>query len=203
MGIKCFWTEPTDNVSQWLRRYSNKEKCPADPSEYSYHNAMVKIEDAEKVLNDKGYLESCDDWPREDSRWPQTCRCGYVFADSDEWQLFRKIIYIRPDTGELFLEGASNLPPGAMFDAYWSPSIWKGLDGKSLCVICPGGYQWGIDRKASNCTMPEDHAHRCWVRHGEPPLITVDKNGLTCEAGGGSIQTPNYHGFLVNGEFNP
>jgi hypothetical protein len=38
------------------------------------------------------------------------------------------------------------------------------------------------------------------VRHGTPPDVTVDKNGLTCNAGGGSIQVPGWHGFLRNGE---
>jgi hypothetical protein len=54
--------------------------------------------------------------------------------------------------------------------------------------------------RASNCTMPNDMLHRCWVRHGNPPMITVDKNGPTCGAGAGSILSGNWHGFLRNGE---
>jgi hypothetical protein len=54
-----------------------------------------------------------------------------------------------------------------------------------------------IDGRASNCTMPNDNVHQCWTRQGEPPLIQVGKQfGKTCGAGGGSIQTPGYHGFL-------
>jgi len=58
-----------------------------------------------------------------------------------------------------------------------------------------------IDSRASNCTMPDDNAHRCWVRHGRPEdgTLHVDKNGLTCAAGGGSILAGNYHGFLHHG----
>jgi hypothetical protein len=41
------------------------------------------------------------------------------------------------------------------------------------------------------------------VRHGEAPNITVDKNGVTCGAGAGSIQCGSYHGFLRNGELVP
>ena len=49
--------------------------------------------------------------------------------------------------------------------------------------------------------MPNDNEHRCWVRHGGfGQIVTVDKNGKTCEAGGGSIATPKFHGFLTNGE---
>jgi hypothetical protein len=49
--------------------------------------------------------------------------------------------------------------------------------------------------------MPDDGEHRCWVRHGEPPRITVDKNGPTCQAGAGSILAGDYHGFLRDGAF--
>jgi hypothetical protein len=56
-----------------------------------------------------------------------------------------------------------------------------------------------IDSRASNCTLPNDREHKCWIRHGTPPDLTVDKNGKTCAAGAGSIQLGNYHGFLRNG----
>jgi hypothetical protein len=70
-----------------------------------------------------------------------------------------------------------------------------------LYVVTPGGHWWDIDGRASNCTMKDDKQHRCWVRHGEPPNVTVDKAGLTCKAGAGSIKVDGYHGFLRNGEF--
>jgi len=71
---------------------------------------------------------------------------------------------------------------------------------RHLAVVCPDGHWWDIDGRASNCTMKEDKLHRCWVRHGDLPNITVDKNGVTCAAGAGSIQTDRWHGFLRNGE---
>lgn len=72
------------------------------------------------------------------------------------------------------------------------------VDGPHLWVQTPGGV-WCIDSRASNCTMPYDYEHRCWIRHGEPPDVTVDKAGTTCSAGAGSIQCGDYHGFLQNG----
>lgn len=77
--------------------------------------------------------------------------------------------------------------------------VHAGPDGHILIVNTPGGH-WIIDSRASNCTLPHDDEHRCWVRHGEVPNITVDKNGLTCSAGAGSIQCGSYHGFLRNGK---
>lgn len=110
-------------------------------------------------------------------------------------------------------EAAENFGPGAMFYASWLEMEvdwflkressgpmhrWPGPDGRVLAVITPGG-TWIIDSRASNCTMPDDNRHSCWVRHGEPPNVTVDKNGVTCQAGAGSIQSGDYHGFLRGG----
>ena len=85
------------------------------------------------------------------------------------------------------------------------PEFASGLG--HLYVILPNGAGWAIDSRSSNCTRPTDKIHRCWVRHGTPPNITVDKNGDTCQAGGGSIMVSKvkdcgkgYHGFLRNGE---
>lgn len=206
MGVKCFWTEPTPDVARWLRRYRSRgdHPCPHMPSSYSYHQAMTRIENAAGEFDERGYLQAADGkWPRDDPRWPTACPCGYVFEPTDEWQLFRERIYVRPDTGERFEEGADKMPPGAMYNAFWVGDYAQGPDGMSLVVICPGGKAWHIDSRASNCDMPDDNVHRCWVRHGVPPLITVDKNGVTCGAGAGSILQPNYHGFLTNGEFHP
>jgi len=132
----------------------------------------------------------------------------------------------RTDTGEVVRTGLNSMwgPVGAMwFERYVSehrptgPDDWNHsyliqpdadakrepsytfVDGWHLIVITPGG-QWNIDSRASNCGSPYDYKHRCWVRHGQPPNITVDKDGVTCVAGGGSIQCGSYHGFLRNGE---
>ena len=117
--------------------------------------------------------------------------------------------WIRPDTGEV-KEWPHQFGPGAMWVAFWTEDRLRanpegysyanlGPDGHVLNVETPGG-TWCIDSRARNCTMPDDKQHRCWVRHGEAPYITVDKNGLTCAAGAGSIMAGNYHGFLRNGE---
>lgn len=120
----------------------------------------------------------------------------------------------RTDTGEEMTWGEA--PVGAMM--FFDTGTY-GPDGKSLIVKIPGG-DWHVDGQAMNCDSPcgicgvpyKDHKdkghnyedskpdHRCWIRHGEPPNITVDKNGNTCGAGAGSILVKEYHGFLRNGE---
>jgi hypothetical protein len=115
--------------------------------------------------------------------------------------------------------------PGAMFWIHYSSGhcdLHEPACTQHLTVVTPDGHWWVIDGRASNCGeecaicsvkyrehthgSTDDHrfkgsrpTHRCWVRHGVPPNITVDKNGGTCDAGGGSIQTPAWHGFLREG----
>jgi len=114
----------------------------------------------------------------------------------------KKETWKRLDNDEILeVDSYWDLPPGAMFFMEWMEGIpvMCGPDGKSLCVITPGG-GWHVDSRASNCTLPDDDVHKCWCRHGEVPNITVNKSGNTCSAGGGSIQIGGYHGFLTNGE---
>lgn len=101
------------------------------------------------------------------------------------------------ETGE---EVASrDLPIGALWVA--EGPYPKGADGLAVCCRLHNHHTWMIDGRASNCTMPDDQDHRCWVRHGTVgDKLHVDKNGLTCAAGAGSIAIPGYHGFLHHGE---
>lgn len=118
----------------------------------------------------------------------------------EEWEVGRPI-YRRADTGEEL--SLKDCPPGAMWDqaelgTYFADRA--GPDGLFVYVKLPDGHHWAVDGRANNCGLPDDDDHRCWVRHGEVPNLTVDKNGETCDAGAGSIQTPGWHGFLRAGE---
>lgn len=105
--------------------------------------------------------------------------------------------------------------PGAVYE--WTHDYrcdWDNCSGTHITVILPTGDAWCPDRRASNCGRPEDRTHRCWVRSGPLDKLTIDKNGDTCPAGAGSIQTYEskimvegeevvlrqaWHGFLRNG----
>ena len=199
-NIKCYLLEPVDKFRRWLRRYSSGNPCPNMPGEYSYHNAQYYLDEYTGGKAEVFYATSTDRFPRDDQRWPSKCGCGYKFTDQDEWQVFHRSLWKRSDTGEQ--TSIEEAPPGAIWDATWfhdSPS-WCGPDGRSLVVKLPGGHDWHIDSRASNCTLKDDSVHKCWVRHGVPPNITVDKDGHTCAAGGGSILLEDWHGFLRGGE---
>lgn len=112
-------------------------------------------------------------------------------------------IYRNNETGE----ETSKLPVGALYATRRregaGPNDFPpvGYDGLSIvCRTIDGN--WYVDSRASNCTKPEDKAHRCWVRHGTVgEKVTVDKNGNTCAAGAGSffMDGQKWHGFLRNG----
>ena len=137
----------------------------------------------------------------ESPEWPR---------DYDDWIPGKYIVgWTRKDTGEQY-EHNSTFGVGAMWYAVWQPKNWdwENETEPHLLVRCPNPdashpRDWDIDSRCSNCGLPEDKTHRCWVRHGVPPFITVDKNGHTCKAGGGSIQLPNWHGVLQNGILVP
>jgi hypothetical protein len=146
--------------------------------------------------------------PATDPIWPTNCKCGAALVHSDlqerGGQMFAHRLQMRSDNGELTT--IQEAPPGALWYAWWMRSDdsgyswdWTNQTEPPLMCKTPGG-DWNIDSRASNCTMKEDRLHRCWIRHGTPPMITVDKNGFTCGAGAGSILSGNWHGFLRNGK---
>jgi hypothetical protein len=187
--VPIMWVYPSGEQRHSLRRYQGKRKCQFS---HGYCNAEVVLG---KIVETPV--------PHEDCRWPTVCQCGYEFVEEDEWQDNYHNVY-RNQSGTW--EGTlSDLPPGAVYDASWFPSGYK-VNGQYLIAVCPDGWRWEIDSRASNCTMKEDQVHRCWIRHGRPEdgTLHVDKEGFTCAAGAGSIltgNTPPWHGFLHHGLF--
>lgn len=198
--MQTFWLARTDEVAVGLRRYTDGDggfDCA-----HGHHHALVY------TGTESAEYEGTTEVDHSDPRWPRTCAqlCGYEFADDDHWQRWTELLYRRTDTGELRVlhQSAPEAPlaePGACWDAWWMP-FSRGDDGICLVVRCPDGHDWMVDSRASNCGSPGDDVHHCWVRHGDPRecRVTVDKNGVTCSAGAGSIQTPNWHGFLRDGQ---
>lgn len=68
---------------------------------------------------------------------------------------------------------------------FLSPHYWRDWSDKRppICVVCPNGELWEIDRKSNNGDG--------WTVSGELPNITCMP----------SIVVEGYHGFLRNGEF--
>ncbi len=130
-----------------------------------------------------------------------------VTFDNGDTMVLEDTLWRRTDTGDLnTLQGH---PAGAMWFAPWLDNLFAPQLEHVLIVKTPGG-DWVIDSEASNCTMPapawtkesapkRQSDHHCWILHGIAPNVTVDKNGVTCGAGGGSIGQERWHGFLRNG----
>lgn len=133
----------------------------------------------------------------------------YAGGTKIKWPLYRNMV-----TGQIVR--SNELPIGALFELdrsnkenlnAWPPAAPH--DGLAICCVTAGNTDatrrhWYIENRASNCTLPQDNDHRCWVRHGTVgQKIHVDKNGKTCGAGAGSIfmgPDNSWHGFLQNGK---
>jgi len=210
--IKAFFVEPTDQADRYLRRYrslAEGEKCTG---KFSFHNAETLIGRFAVIKggpdgrgNHYNASPEASEYA-EDPRWPTHCSgCGFEFSPDDQWQVNCETIYLSKDRPDEEFTLKYPRTPGMMWNAWWMSDVWRGQDGRCLIVVTPDAYEWTIDGPCNNCTMPDDRTHKCWCRHGEVPSITVDKSPnpgeTTCSAGGGSIQTPGYHGFLRNGIF--
>lgn len=196
-NVSCFLLQPSTRARAYARRYSaGDQPCPSDRS---YHDASRFVgecdagEQSSMVVGEAAAV-------RSGLTFPTKCDgCTYVFDDQDPRQRFVAQLWTGPFDLELELRQA---PAGAMWFAPWMADYARGPDGRTLVVRLPGGRDWVVDSRASNCTRKDDAAHRCWVRVGEPPNVTVGKGtdpAATCSAGGGSIQVPGWHGFLRAG----
>lgn len=155
--------------------------------EFSFHDVTVPIGTFPSKLPARLEGDHTRRPPaRTDRRWPKSCACGYKFKPRDSWQLAVDRLYEYRGPYGHWLVSTRNPPPGSLWDAKWLHGVraWRGPDGRSLEVICPNGHPWHIDGRASNCTLPKDDVHKCWVRHGA-----------------GSIIAGTYHGFLHHGHF--
>lgn len=192
MSVKCFLLVPGEMVSCHLEITDPTHSC--EVSGLGYCGARERWTEPLATFNSEIAISL------HSERMPKQCGCGYVFPDDANRSGGSGHNWKRTDTGEEY-PNISDAPPGAMWDAPWLHNIpeYHGPDGLSLIVKLPNGREWCIDSRANNCDMPTDTKHKCWVRHGEPPNLTVDKQGLTCGAGAGSIQCGDYHGFLQNG----
>lgn len=222
MGVEAFLVVPKNEARVFLRRYDGESTWDpvAQRSSYArpcplvhgYHEASVDLDVRPHTKDNPDgtcnfELDSAE-FPHEDPRWPKACPCGYEFRAEDEWQAGHRDLYVRID-GQPGVYTLRDQVPGMMWDAPWMGEYARGVDGRCLVVVLPNGHEWMIDGPASNCTMKGEKTHRCWIRHGTPPKLTVDKNAgtsdasapTTCAAGAGSIQGGDYHGFLQGGVF--
>jgi hypothetical protein len=178
--------------------------CPAD-ERAAGHRSTVVLNRGEGRAPDgalDGALEA-------DVSFPPCERCGATFdpdfVDEDGDGPSRSA-----GSRHVYNTDSGNPEPGDMFWSEWLPHDgqtcsfyrWTNCDGRHLNVVLPNGHTWDVDARASNCDLPGDTEHRCWVRSGNPEEepVTVGKSGRTCGAGAGSILAGDYHGFLTDGE---
>ena len=181
MPTRCFMLEPTARASASLRRYSR----PVDTHTWGdhLHDATTYIGLVDFPLSDSNGLGT-DDVDHGDPRWPLRCACGYEFRPDDAWQHNIRRLYEPIGGGQPYTLTGNDVPVGAMWDAPWLATSWRGPDGRCLVLRTPGG-DWVIDQPS------RDGGH--WTRTGTPPFITARP----------SILIPGrYHGWLTDGELS-
>lgn len=218
--IRCFSVVPTGDGYTSITVWEDSPEGKPCVGGFDYHRSEYIVE--RYPLGPHG--EYPEGYPTEDekrAKTPKYCfRCGN-FEFSEERRSQSSWGKGRTWENQMTGERADNLNafgPGAMWYLTWyeirdkdtnthlgysHPGFEKTFDHPALCVRTPGG-EWVIDSRASNCGNPSDNDHKCWPRHGEAPLVTVDKSfGITCGTGGGSIVAGSgehqYHGFLRDG----
>jgi hypothetical protein len=167
------------------------------------HNAYHELGD-KTGTEDYNCFGKVEDYPPE--MWPTACAyCNKLVPPKqipvrvgDEINDITHQVF----TSRLYNNASGRPEPGDVYWVRWHEPgkcpNWDNCDGMHLYGVLPTGFDWDIDGRASNCTLPNDRQHRCWVRTGSPEAGTlhVDKNGHTCAAGAGSIMTKEWHGFL-------
>ena len=187
MAWTCVLLLATDQASLALRRYATPELCAVSGT--GIHDASASIGTAPITISERKTWDVAVKQPAQtDPRWPKRCACGYVFQETDAWQLSPSRLYERQDTHErLTLHEAE---PGMLWDASWYLDFhppWAGPDGRSLVMRLPGGGEWAIDGPSSNGPG--------WSRTGEPPKITARPSILSHASG----TIKGYHGWLTDG----
>lgn len=200
-NIKCLFFNPTTQVKRYFRRYE-EGSCPG---KYGYHNAHKFRDEIEVPVSSDGMEDHPDmlnDLPESKFKkfFPFKCDyCEFLFTAQGSFQFRTERQYRNEETGQSV--SLHELPVGGMYFAPWYDDWVKPQLEHVLIVRTPGGL-WTVDSQSRNCTMKEDVGqkdHHCWIIEGTLPNISVTKNGRSCQAGGGSIQCGNYHGFLRNG----
>ena len=225
MPTPCYLVEETGEQRLSLRRFGfgpsetepHRHACPGRDQTGRYQlGCDASTPDLETLpiiyhpegSNLAGYRMKPPDVPHDDPRWPTVCSfCGQPFTHDEMWQEngdpIMRVTIALPGAALEVGEVATlrDLPPGAIWEAQWAVEWAQGFDGRAFICRLPDGHDWQIDGQATNCTRKGDKRHRCWLRHGDPPRFTIDKNPseLTCAAGAGSILSPGYHGFLQDG----
>ena len=224
---QCIFLQPNGHAAIFLRRYASGSKCEA--SGMGYHNALARIgteaADDDRSISDDDHPRDDARWPmrcacgyafQASDAWQRMVHLLYARSDGGEPVTLREA----PVGAMWFAPWMSNIPEYTGPDGRTLTVRLPGghdwiVDSRanncdSPCAHCGKPYHahaGGLCRalEAGEVYDRERHyyrdarPHKCWVRHGEPPNVHVDKNGVTCNAGAGSIAYPGFHGFLHNG----
>ena len=223
-SLRTYWDDHVFDARRQI--YVGKNTCPNSYGRGvpGAHDASVKVVESTPGYRVPDIGGDASDY--DEARWPYVCDfCGsrapevpaaQSFSDRQhdgcvlEYQLSRKTVYATydgswfglPEVGDVFYEDwfkCGEEREGRCIHG------WTNCMSHHLMVIVPTMHWWDLSGRASNCTKKNDTTHRCWIAHGDPAtgeLVHVDKNGLTGQAGAGSLAISGWHGFLHHGDIH-
>jgi hypothetical protein len=204
MPWKMFLIEETEFCRLSLRRFAWRKDilgdtntgfrtiekpCPRAPD--AIHDVSVVIDPQVRAGKERS---DCVGEFAAHPAWPKQCPCGYVFEETDQWQVNYLRLYRGSPDGNLYELRES--PPGATWHADWFPDEgpngrWTGPDGKVWCVMLPGGWEWVIySHSRSDGPDGKRVDGPKWNVQGTIPQITVTPS-INCVG--------HYHGFVTGG----
>lgn len=219
-SLRAYWDFHVFDPAKKI--FIGKNACPNSygRGKSGVHDAMVRLGENITGHRDHDLGGRVDD--HVGSRWPNVCdHCGEAvppvatarsFGDQqkDGWvlehQVHRETLYGTPSgswyglpqVGDMLYEDWYDCAGDCIFG-------WTNCKSPHLIIVMPTEHWWDVNQHAENCTLKEDLTHRCWVRHGDPSkgeIVHIDKVGVTCHAGAGSLSIPGWHGFMHNGDIH-
>ena len=158
-GIPLFIADPTGTCRLSLRRF--RYACEHDASVVIDENAPSGARKPDGTQKQQAAAKRI---PRDDPRWPASCRCGEPFLDEDEWQVNEVDWYEGSGGRFAWGSGSWNGIPGAMIRSQWAD-----VEGRppSWTVFLPNGTSWNTNDRSSG---EGSKLGPYWEVTGEAPL---------------------------------
>lgn len=222
--IKTFWLEPTGRHKVWLNRANWDTKCSAHDGLSCTAKALIgDVAESPKNWQDLIGVDKTDPrWPtkcacgyefKPEDDYFVNSKEYYKRGDTGEELLLEDAPVGATWHARGYVGNEFSGPDGLAVHCKTPGGVWN-IDSRannctSPCKHCNVSYS---HHDPKTCTNPGDGKsqytvgayedgvpdHKCWIRHGAPSeaMLTVDKQGVTCQAGAGSILCGKYHGFL-------
>lgn len=207
MKWPLFWIERSGTFEETVSAhlFGTADRCPASPAGTQHCGASLVLKLHTYDGPDSPAFSPLEERMEAYKRLLVCDACGRPVTTEWSFGAGMSALWRRRDGAPTDLrKRPEDFGVGATWECPWLTVLFENTwddwpAGKAPIEILTPGRGWMPESRASNCTMPNDKRHRCWVLHGEGLGLTANKAGVTCGAGAGSIQCGVWHGWLEGG----